>query len=132
MSKICHAHCPPESGGILAAIVVVVIAGAAVIVARIVAGLLPAIFAALATLTAASAGVMVYVLRRESAWKRAAMPAAAPARTALPPARRSAAISAPRIRAIEAPRPPLYGLTSEHPASIGETAGRADSPRRRT
>jgi hypothetical protein len=98
MTRICHAHCPPESGGVLAAIVVVVIAAAAVIVARIVAGLLPAIFAALATLTVAGSAVAVRLLMRDGlAVRRDYIPAALP-------------VAVPSVVTVTRPRPRVRAL----------------------
>jgi hypothetical protein len=102
VTRICHEHCPPEGAPVLAALAAIAAVGLAVIVARIIESLFLAILIGEIVLGLAGIATIVYVLRRDRV--RAVLPAVAPARTALPPARRSAAISAPRLRAIEAPR----------------------------
>jgi hypothetical protein len=121
MSKIvCHAHCPPGGGPFLAVLaagagaVLLVLAGVLAFMARFGSVIVAAGFAVLAA--AIAAGVVIVLRDRP----RPAIPARAVPALAIAPARRPAAISAPRLRAIEAPRPDLYGLTSEHPARVEE------------
>ncbi len=96
MTKICHAHCPDESGMFLAVLAAVL----AVIIGQVVESLFWAIIAVASVLGAAGIAHLAYVLHRDRPGRLA--PASAEPARALPPARRSAALPAPVIRALPA------------------------------
>lgn len=103
MSKICHAHCPDDSGALLAAVLAVILTAVlAVIAAQVIESLFVVIVAIGSVLIAAGTGLFVWLVRRD----RTSPPARAPAITGrvvqIAAARPAQAISAPRPRAIEA------------------------------
>jgi hypothetical protein len=110
MARICHEHCPPE-GSILAAVLAVV--AAAIVISA--AGRCPviallAVLIGASAITAASAAVLVHILRRDGLGLVAGTtPRPARVRQALPAAR-PAALSAPQPLAIEAPMVRLAGV----------------------
>jgi hypothetical protein len=65
MSKICHAHCPDDSGGFLAVLAVVLGVVLAVIVANVIESMFWAIIAVAAALGATGIAYLAYVLRRD-------------------------------------------------------------------
>jgi ABC-type Fe3+-siderophore transport system permease subunit len=100
MSKICHAHCPDHSGTFVSALAAVLALVLAVVVGQAAESLFVAIVITGSVLGAAGVALFVYLLHRDRV--RTMIPVRVVAARSLPPVRRSAAISAPQLRAIEA------------------------------
>ena len=103
MAKVCHAHCPDDSGALLAAVfAVILIAVLAVIAAQVIESLFVVIVVTGGALIAAGTGLFAYLVHRDRARSPVNEPRAMPAYRLAPP-RTARAISAPQLRAIEAP-----------------------------
>ena len=127
--KICHAHCPDDSGALLAVLGLALAVVLAVIIGQVVESLFVAIVAASSVLGAAGIGLFAYLIRRDR-WSAAESRELAAPRVVVRviPKRTAQAISAPR-GAIEAPRPGLAdieALAAERGYDVIRQARRTD------
>jgi len=85
MSKVCHRHCPDESGALLAALTVAVLTAVlAVIAAQVIESLFVAIVITGSVLIAAGTGLFAYLVHRDRAHSPVNAPRAMPATAWLP------------------------------------------------
>ena len=125
MSKVCHRHCPDESGALLAALTVAVLTAVlAVIAAQVIESLFVAIVITGSVLIAAGTGLFAYLVHRDRAHSPVNAPRAMPAYRLAPP-RTAQAISAPQLRAIEAPAGARLPGVTDTPARDKVTRGAA-------
>jgi len=105
MSKICHEHCPPESGGvILLAVIGAVVVIAAGALAAIIDDILLAVLITGLALVAAGSAVAVRILMRDGlAVRRDYIPAALP-------------VAVPSVVTVTRPRPRVRALPDPVPA----------------
>jgi len=104
MSKICHAHCPDESGALLAVVGLVLAVVLAVIAGQVIESLFAVIVITGSVLIAAGTGLFIWLVLRD----RTSSPARAHAITGrvvqVMAPRAAQALSAPRLRAIDPAR----------------------------